>query len=170
MGCEHFSVTNLYLQSRYFRCKNNFPFRWGTKKTSMWVAARSFIEFQTGIVKNKGVARCLDTSVFYCPFWLVLCCIEISLEPVQNKPKKNNPILKSKHFQVFFLDNDLVNPRLDNCLLNPSLDNCLLNPRLNNCLLNPSFTNCLFNPISNNCWVNPSYMYLHDFHFWTGKP
>ena len=67
--------SRIYLQSRYFRCKNNFPFRSEEQKRPQggWqvtyllhalVSSSSFIEFQTGIVKNKGGVGCLDTSVF----------------------------------------------------------------------------------------------------------
>ena len=32
--------SRIYLQSRYFRCKNNFPFRWGTKKRDLKVGGK----------------------------------------------------------------------------------------------------------------------------------
>ena len=65
---EHFffSVTNLsFANQDIFDAKTIFPSDREHKKVTtqaLWVV--DFIEFQTGIVKNKGVTTCLDTSVF----------------------------------------------------------------------------------------------------------
>ena len=62
-----FLPSRIYLANQdIFDAKTIFPSDREHKKDlkllSRWVV--DFIEFQTGIVKNKGVTTCLDTSVF----------------------------------------------------------------------------------------------------------
>lgn len=89
--------SRIYLQSRYFRCKNNFPFRWeakndgslGCKRMPCMVGGNS-LNFKTnGCCRHcekqgRRSAYCLDTSHFLLPILVkyVLWCVEIWLTPL----------------------------------------------------------------------------------------